>query len=141
MTQAYRLFTAATSSGDANASMDVRADGNIKHVAMIGNLVSDSLSNEGIVWELSFGATRVPTTNDVQQTIMTMPLHTFATTSGPTHAEANVVVHDVDIPVQAGERIFLHTLATGTPSIANCYVYLFIEEKGGSQRPSVRRGR
>ena len=139
--QAYRMFSSATSSGDANATMDVRADGVIRHMTLMGDLTSDSLTNEGIVWEVSFGATRVPTTNDVLQTIGTLPLHTFGTTSGPSYANEAVHMSDIDVPVQAGERIFVHTLATGSPSIANLYVYLWIEEKGGSQRPSVRRGR
>ncbi len=107
----YKLFAAAGST----VSVDVRIDDTIVAVLM---------SNAGTQpSELSFGSTATINTNDSTAAIATV-------LNG-----VDISVSGLNIPVNAGERIYLHNVAGAGALDAACMIYT----AGKDNRAAVRR--
>jgi hypothetical protein len=107
----YKMYAAAGTS----VSIDIREDAEIT-----GLVLTNSGSQAS---ELSFGSTSTHNVNDVTASILT-------TLSG-----TDLSVSGLKIPVQAGERLYLHSIGgTGTGECA-----AMIYTSGSSARPAVRR--
>jgi hypothetical protein len=130
------MYGSATTDTDAVAAIDVRETGRIQciHLDIAAVLNADSAAS---YWEVSFGSSRQPTTNDTTAVIASAEVIQSITTSGATSHGKSVCIN-CDIPVQAGERLYLHHEATGTVAASRCRAALYTTGSQ-SRRPSVRR--
>ncbi len=128
----YKLY--ASSSGDSVASFDVQLDGEIKALLMSADASGADALNEGVLAELSFLSSNTFANSDVRGSLMTIQIRFGVLTSGGMNASENYHVSGLEVPVNAGERIFLHVSDQGTLTGRNVYAYLYIKDKGTSRR-------
>ena len=136
MNTSYQLYATGTATTAAAAMFDCRNDGVIRGIHLNTVCVGAAAGGGGL--ELSFGSTANHTTNDTMGVIASQYVYgdVNATTA---RADGSTYLADVDIPVQAGERIYMHLYEEGTTSSVRIRATLYIEEKGGLNRPSTRR--
>lgn len=117
------------------ASVDIPNDGFLAGVEWACSSDYDT-DNDTQAWQLSFGATAV-TTNDNRQVISNIVVGglTF-TAGGSVIANANMYVKLPDVPVAAGERIFLHSIAAASV-VGNANVNIHLS--ADASRAQVRR--
>lgn len=128
-----------TGSADDIASIDVPEDGFI--VGLLMSIIDATLaSGENVVSEVSFLSTSQNTSNDARGLIGMLSMGVgVVTTSGNGQAAQSLFLNFGDgIPVNAGERIHLHTDITGAPS-AGLRNALYFSTKGGGRRSAKRR--
>lgn len=121
---------------NAVASIDVPEDGRLVGCqwAMYGDLDADQ---EFLEAELSFMATNQLSTNDARGAISSVKCRANLTTSGAAVNGVNTH-HPMNLPVAAGERLYLHISATaGVNSVA--HAMLHFEFPGTPGRRSQRR--
>lgn len=123
----------ATTTGDAAAAVDVPQSG---HIVGVYWSADGPLSADGdiLAAELSFGSTNAFAANDTRQVISEIRGQTQLVTSGQIFISWNQYHPVPDVPVGAGERLFLH-LSTGLTVRVACFVYYDFDEG----RPGVRR--
>lgn len=118
----YKLYGAFTASTDALAQVDIQRKGKIK--AILLNLNDVDLAAGSVAAEVSFASTAQVTTNDTTGPIASIFV---APTANASEAE-NVSVGSLDIPVDAGDRLYLHSVVVaGTPDAgtsATAFVYV-----------------
>lgn len=123
---------------DAIAQLDIPQDGVITGVDWDGNANLDADNEESIV-ELSFIATNQADQNDVRGRISSITARISLTTSGIATVQMNKFVGPMDLPVAAGERIYLHSKSTsGVNGSCRCNVHLDTSGRGITRR-SARR--
>ena len=122
--QVIQMYAAAA--GDAIANIDVPDDGLLMAIYMklvVNGAAADSDRGRG---EISFGSTSSFATNDSRQVLANIMFG-----SDLVGTAANVIRTDVTsemnfpngVKVSAGERIYMHTLASGV-TIGICYAHL-----------------
>lgn len=134
MRQVYKmLFNAAA---DGSVAIDVRNDGVIDAVMLDVDIIDGGGAGDGVCAQLSFKAAADFTTSDSTAIIAETQISTNNATSAP--SSKNVSLPNVQIPVNAGERLYLHAdvLGTCTPRVV---ALLYVDERGSSSRPAVRR--
>lgn len=133
----YKLYAAGTGGAeDAAASLDVQFNGAIEGclISAIADLDADQ---EQLQVEASFLSTSTFTANDARGSIAMAQAQLNLTTSGGSPGQLNVAMTGMNIPVSAGERLYLHLLATaGTTS--KVHVYLYVRDRAS---PALRRRR
>lgn len=131
----YKMF--ASVFGDGAATIDVREDGMLRGVAW--NFETDlDADGENAGFELSFAATNGFTSNDTTASIIGDGIRAGLLTSGALNASCRGYVSDLNIPVASGERLFLHTSASG-PTACRLSVWLYLDVTGPGSRPAQRR--
>lgn len=128
----YKLHSSVI--GDAAAQIDVRVDGRLEGVliSMSGDADAD---NEFVQCEIGFGSTNGFISNDTNNSIAGARLQNSMLTSGA--IRSSIVQHvPCNVRVEAGERIFLHTDASG---LASFTVWLYVDD--GSENKTSRRRR
>jgi hypothetical protein len=119
------MFGSFTTAADSLAAIDVRVAGVISQVCLEMYAVHGAPTYGSI--ELSFGSTSQFTSNDVTQVIATMAW--TVTTAGVAN-RSWLVMPQLEIPVAAGERIYLHAFSNSNPiTAARVYAMLLIEDK------------
>jgi len=134
-----KLEAAGVSNSTVNsaATVDIQDDGVIDGVYMYhAPTGADALDDEAS-FEISFGSTNSFGSNDVRQSICAIQSRqNFLTSGGSSLAKAIYV--PVNLKVNAGERIHMHTLhSTGVAGA--CVAYLYIRTSGGARRSRRRR--
>lgn len=113
---------ASASPADNMASIDVPANGHL-----IGLdwevLAAASGADFTDTFEVSFGSTSQFATNDARATISSCAVGGDVTTSGATALHANKYVALPDIPVNMGERIYLHGTGTAITITARAHLH------------------
>jgi len=117
MPQVVQKIQTVTTIAAGSISVDVRADGILRGVQIA------STHATGV--EVSFASTSSFLTNDTASSLIGIVNNT--TISSP----------PLEIPVQAGERVYLHW--DGSAAAAKAGVWLYIDEAGGDRRPAPRR--
>lgn len=139
MQQVYKLFGAAAATTDGVASMDIRADGLIVgvllQIEMDGGGAADG---QGAGVEISFLSSSGHSTNDTTGSIAGLYLETTFTTSGAAVPALSQFI-PMEVPVNSGERLFMHIQEAGTTTQVRARCWLYIEEKAGSSRPRAAR--
>lgn len=123
-----KMYGASTTTADAVASMDVAEDGVIEG-ALFNQIVIGDASGEGGSWELSFASVSAFTTNDTRASLATVGAICNAIGGG--HGNTYV---PMDIPVSAGERLYLHTAVSGTPTGNNLRATVYLRQRGDPAR-------
>lgn len=121
----YKLYGAGTGGTESGvASLDIQFDGVITaiHTAHSADLDADT---EFSLAEASFLSTATMTTNDARGSLITSELRAVGTVAGA--IAANSGVGPVEIPVSAGERVFLHFNSSASTT-SSCHVYLYVSD-------------
>jgi hypothetical protein len=106
------MYAAATGGAqNALASIDVPMGGTLEGLEWCCSDDCDA-DNDVASWQISFGSTHA-INNDARQVISNCKNSVQLTTSGSPNTSSNYYV-DLDLPVAAGERIYLHRLATAS---------------------------
>ena len=132
----YKLFNSFAASADGAASLDVQFDGVITAVdwSVRANLDAD---DEFYVCEVSFLSTSTFSANDARGSISMIAEQAGLLTSGAMVTNGNKAVAGMRIPVNAGERIYLHGQLSVTGAVT-AQVYLHVED---TSDPRLRRRR
>jgi len=135
-----KMYVAASAATYAVAAIDIPANGKIRTISM-GLAISDAtpVTVEGAVAELSFNSTPQYATNDVRGSLCQVRAQPIFVDAARI-AMAGVpfaILTPIEVPVNAGERVFLHLTPDGSVS-ATCVAYLFIDD-GLDSNKAVRR--
>jgi hypothetical protein len=131
----YKLYGQNAVSADGQASVDVREDDSIEAIALSMLTIQPV---DGMQWgmEVSFGSSSQFTINDTNSTIISMKDSWRLVTSGAASTGKHLVLPQLNIPISAGERIFLHLNTTNAVTIqATAFLYT----KGGPAKVATRR--
>lgn len=123
----YKLYSASTSTTNAAANIQIARKGRIRAIlwAKQATLTTTGAVHSG---ELSFGSTSQQATNDTIGPISQCSVSLQFTTSGAYMASQNVHQSGLDIPVNAGDRLYLNDVVAGTCSGHTSNVYLYVSE-------------
>jgi len=134
-----KLEAAGVSNSTVNsaASVDIQDDGVIDGIYMYhAPTGADALDDEAS-FEISFGSTNTFGSNDVRVSIAAMQSRQNFLTSGGAPLARSMYI-PVNLKVNAGERIHMHTLhSTGVAGA--CVAYLYISTRSGARRSRRRR--
>ena len=123
----YKLYGAGAGTGTNNlANVTVQKNGRIRNLRW--NCQADLDADlETATWELSTASSAQVTTNDTPNVIDQVSVNSQFTTSGMTQGAINVSRENMDFPVAAGEKLYLNTVITGSPSERGT-VFIDVEE-------------
>lgn len=108
----YRQYTAGLANQTSTSTMDIRQDDTITQVVL--DLAASAMAdNDTFYAELSWQAQPSPTTNDISNVIASLYFDFQQTTSGSAVAARTITI-EPNIKVFQGERLYLHTVNTGT---------------------------
>lgn len=121
---------------DSAATIDVPDDGFLVgiHAMLDGTLNAHA---ESCSMQLSFGSTSAFTTNDSRQVIYNLKSHMGLLSSGAMNTAVNdsFMLPDPGIEVFGGERVHLHTEASGGAMFsASCILYFAFKRFTGRRR-------
>lgn len=113
---------AAASPVDNLANVDVPANGNLIGVdwAIGAPITGADLTQE---FQISFGSTSQFTTNDARAAISNCHMVHDFTTSGGSPVQVNKYVSLPDLPVNMGERIYLHGKGTAVSTVVKATLH------------------
>jgi len=135
--EVYKIAGNVTSTG-LMASIDVPADGRILGAVLTIDLTSNAGADCAGNVEVSFSSSAVMGTNDARAAIVGGYVRQDLTTSGASNPTVHVTTPPIDIPVQSGERLYMHGIVEGSPTVLDAQCYLYIDSSGPS-RPAPRR--
>ena len=138
----YKLFGTGSvgATVDGIASLDIQEDGIITAIAAIITATGMDASGDLAKIEGSFMSSNTFAVNDTRGSLITVALAQNFLTTGGGVGSPNLAFGGLTIPIEAGERVFMHAIADAgvTPSGT---IYLYVEDlrdvKG--QRPKARR--
>jgi len=134
----YKLAGAATGgTEDGLAQLDVQFDGVI--TAISGAMRWTATTNADYAQaEVSFISTNTVGSNDTRGSLFQMKDQIRIGAEGTSKTSVNYSVGGLAIAVNAGERLWLHTVtSTGEPATVDVYIY--VEDGQGVQVPNRRR--
>lgn len=133
----YGAVTGGTQ--NALASVDIPQDGVITGIDWDVDADLDA-DTEFLRLELSFISTNQLTTNDVRGRISSIGGRISLTTSGVAVTSLQKMVAGLDLPVNGGERLYLHADSTaGVSASARCNVHLDVPIRSLTRRSARRR--
>ena len=123
----YKMFGSGSASANAVATYDTQEDGEICSILMDGYCTGADALNDGFSWEVSFSSVQAIATNDTRAALMGISsAQNFLTTGGaPVAKNSFITFAPFGIPVSAGERLYLHLLITGAPTLAIISVFVY----------------
>lgn len=133
----YKMF--ANTAGDSQASSDVQLDGTIRAMLMSARFDGCDGLNDGGQAECSFLSTNSFAANDVRGSLMMLQSTSGMLTSGMLQTAMNIDISSLEIPVNAGERIHLHTALFGGATAIEVHVYLYVLDRGVARTAARRR--
>lgn len=133
----YQLYGSGAASADGVASLDIQFDGDIvAWHASAQQSAADALS-DGYAWQASFISTSMFASNDARGVIGNVNSRLGLLTSGGGNMATNTGMSGLNVPVVAGERIYLHLSVLGGGSSA-CTWLLYVLD---SADVNIRRRR
>lgn len=128
----YKLYAAGTGGTEnAAAQLDIQFDGVITaiHGSVIGDLDTDL---DKVKAEVSFISTNTLINNDTRGSLITVAEFAAIGAAGAAVTQANSSVSNLSIPVTAGERLWLHIVATASVD-SEVTFYLYVEDGANSE--------
>src|SRR3990167_4701817 len=138
MAYVQKIYANSTASADAVASVDIQEDTVIEGLQMDLYQQGLTVQDEGSRWEVSFASTSGFSANDTRASIAGISNHLGVVTTGGAPQNAHLFV-PCNIPVQAGERLYVHTSVVGTITVNTLQAWLYL--RGGNtpaRRPNFR---
>jgi len=108
----YRQYTAGNAASTTTSTMDIRQDDVISQV-VLDLAAIQPVDGDTYYAELSWQQTPSPTTNDISNVIASTYFDYQLLTSGGVVAARTMTI-EPNTKVFQGERLYLHTIATGT---------------------------
>lgn len=132
----YKLYTGGIAS--TSTSIDIREDDTITGILLEINSIGPG--DGTMLWgELSFLASASTTTSDTNGVVAAIGAALEAGAAGTQNCSVPIHLTNLNIPVSAGERLYLHFVvgsgSTGSGSNATAFIYT----AGAAQRPPTRR--
>jgi len=127
----YKFFQAVTGLVVASASIDMQTSGIIDSVVLGLTMAADATPADGdnAVAELSFLSTPTFATHDVRGSLAQTTVSFLATTAeGIITSVPAFFATALSVRVNAGERIFLHVLASQADISAAAVAYLYVRD-------------
>lgn len=127
MTKVYKLYGASTTTANAVAQITIQAPGII--IAMAGILAANdgaSLSFRGV--EASFNGISQITSNDVIGSLDMIVGYGAFTAAGTMNSGIAKVVQGLRIPVNTGDRIYLHIQSANSVNVIGNY-HIYVEQR------------
>jgi len=112
--QTYQLYKSFTTSTNAGAQLQIIKAGRILGVQWAVAQGVDSGSGEGFILEVSLVPIFQSTTNDARGVVSVVTSELNMVTSGMAMSGLNLFF-PVDVPVGAGQLLYLNYLTVGTP--------------------------
>lgn len=133
----YKVFAAGTGgTEDGAAQLDIQFDGEIQ--ALFGSVIGDlDTDTDKVKAELSFISTNSLTNNDTRGSLITISEFASIGAAGAVVTQANAGVSGISIPVAAGERVWLHIVASANVD-SEVTMYIYVKDGAG---PELRRRR
>ncbi len=135
----YKIYGTSVSATVSNslATLDIQVDGLI--VALLTDINPNGMDalNDEVLMELSFLSSNTFTINDSRGSLIVASLGQNFLTSGGGVGGGNASIGGLSIPVNAGERIHLHT-SSSSGVTAGCTGYLYVND-GVDLKPARRR--
>lgn len=128
ITKVRKLYASGTSTTNAAAQIDILRDG-IIHGLLFSVRMATTTDGSSARWELSFASTSQLATNDTVGPIASVALTYEIATSGGMDLAKVVPITGLAIPVRSGDRLYIHSLVTGTLTSNDCNVYVYCGEK------------
>lgn len=122
MQKVYKLYSAGTSSANAVASVQIARRGRITGVFASAYLTSSGAVGR-VATELSFSSVAQTTANDTIGPIAQFESNAAANSNVPMN-----VALPMNIGVNAGDRIYVNQVASGSPTTHVFQAFLFVEE-------------
>lgn len=137
--QKILVSVAAAGVGDSTVAVDVPNDGFIESmfVNMRGNGMDALGDSYGV--ELSFASSNTFNSNDSRITMIQVGEEFNVLTSGASASGIVASLIGIDIPVNAGERLHVHTAVAGGTTNINGVIFLYYSTRGA--RPARRTTR
>ena len=136
-----KLYVASSGTSLTSASIDIPADGVITALT-VGMQIEDAspVITEGATAELSFLSSQTFATNDARGSLCQVARATAFADAARLVIEGSgfCVLTPIRVPVNAGERIYLHVQADGSV-VATAVAYLFVEDGLDQARPRIAR--
>lgn len=120
----YKLYANITATGDAQANLNIIKNGRIKQIRWDVAMNSVVDNDEGNV-ELSLIPKAMINSNDSAGSLDQVTVINNGT-SGGEHSKQ--VTRSVDVPVGAGEKLYLNAIVSGTPTKIGATCYVDVEE-------------
>ena len=140
----YKMYvTESASAAVTSASIDIQNDGAIEAVTLGVSVVESSALNFVVSAEVTFASTPQFTSNDVRASLCQAAAVMQEATATPAMGVPGIpfcVVPGLSVPVEAGERIWLH-LQSNTASVdsASAVAYLFVRDGADGKTARKRR--
>lgn len=124
----YQLYGTTGAVADGLSSLDVQFDGDI--VAYYVSLETDANAHsDKAELEVSFLSSSMHTNNDARGVIAAIGMRFSALTSGSINSWATATLSGIQVPVVAGERIYLHVpMFSGSLTVANAKAILYVSD-------------
>lgn len=132
----YRLYGSVSSTTAGVAQLDIQKAGVIEAVFMDLDTTGADALNDGGVGEVSFSSSSMYNTNDVKSVLATLSVRQGFLTSGGSMTGKTIFMSGLEVPVGAGERIWMHITVSGTTTVI-CAAQIFVND-GSAFRPNTR---
>ena len=136
-----KMYVASSGTALTSASIDVPADGIITAITL-GLQIEDAspVITEGSVAEVSFLSSQTFATNDARGSLCAVGRATAFADAARLVIEGSgfCVLTPIHVPVNAGERIYLHIQSDGSV-VATAVAYLFVSDGLDQARPRITR--
>lgn len=129
-----KLFAAGLVGTLSSVSIDIPADGVIQTLTLGATIESDAVfvDGEGVTAELSFLSSPTFTTNDVRGSLCQVRANRSGGGAAAAWAASVAVpfciLSGIDVPVNAGERVFLHLQGVAGIASSSAVAYLFVKD-------------
>lgn len=132
----YKLYATSVADADGVASLDIVAPGAIVGILFSSTTVGPAGGICSGQLEVSFSSSSGFASNDTRSSFATL---TYGNNTGAANGAASIMQYVAlpGVPVNAGERIFLHNLVDTAPTSVRNYVYLYVDDKSATSK--VRR--
>jgi len=134
----YKLHGVASADTDGLAQLDVQFDGRIVAWMIMATALSADAIADGFEIEISFLSGSMFTNNDARGVIAMAAWQQQFLTTGGGPSSVNSHLSGLQIPVSAGERVYLHLNAAGSPGNVAISCLLYVEDDSD---PLLRRRR
>lgn len=130
----YRQYTAGAANSTTTSTMDIRMDDTITQV-VLDLIASAPADNDTYYVELSWQQTPSQGINDISNVILSTQINFDLVTSGAVTPSKTITI-EPNLKVFQGERLYLHTVNTGT-GLSKAYANIVT----GKEPPKTGRGR
>ena len=137
----HKLYASVTAAADGVASLDIIEPGNIVAIQAWMNVTQATGDGDGMQAEVSFASANGFGTNDTRSSIFGMSMMQNLLTSGMAPSWYSESLSGLQIPVNMGERLYLHINELGSVTSMIASIWLHFLPKPIPRRTSSTRAR